>query len=487
MKRYFSILILMGLVVSAATGVNWYSTKTINQSSKLDISMQRAYGKEKVLPVAVIGSGPAGLSAALYTARASIYTVIFEGGQPGGQLTTTTYVENWPGTKKMLGSALIDNLRAQAKEAGAVISNDTIECVDFSTWPFKLQTGEGQIVYALSVVIATGAEPKKLDVPGESKYWGRGVTTCAVCDAPFFKEKDVVVIGGGDSAVEEATLLASYAKKVTMLVRGDKLRASVAMQNRLKDQEKIQILYNTKITEIKGDNESVTAVELKNIKDDRVYNMPIDGVFLAIGHSPNSGIFKKYLDLDSQGYIELNNGHVHSQSTSVPGIYAAGDVADHTYRQAGVASGDGIKAGMDAIEFLNSQGYNDQIKKNLADNFYDPELEGEQLELEHIATLEDFDKLSREKLPLVIDVGAEWCSSCKALAPIVKHVASKYQGKVNFAYIDLSDDPKDLVAKFNIQAVPSILVFKKGKLVSKYERKVFNKQEFQTLVGQLAS
>lgn len=483
MKRFFTLVSLVIILCGCVTGVNWYNTRTISPVN-LDIAMQQALDKENIIPVAVLGSGPAGLSAALYTSRAAIYTVVFQGRLPGGQLTTTTYVENWPGTKKMLGSALIDNARKQAKDAGAVMVNDSIECVDFSTWPFKMQTEEGQVVYALSVIIATGATPRKLGVIGEDKYWGRGVTTCAVCDAPFFKNKDVVIVGGGDSAVEEATLLASYARNVTMLVRGDALRASPAMKNRLKDQEKIRILYNTEITEIKGDEETVTGIELRNSKDNRVYTMPIDGVFLAIGHIPNTEIFQKYLSTNQQGYIDLPKKN---QSTNIPGVFAAGDVSDFTYRQAGVASGDGIKAGMDAIDFLESHGYNEKIATQLDDNLYDPDFDSDKVKLNNLISNEDFNKYANKKEPLLIEVGADWCASCKAMLPVIQAVASKFEGKVNFAYIDLDDDPKDLVKRFNLKAVPSILIFKNGKLVSRHERKLFSKRELRTLVEQIVS
>jgi thioredoxin reductase (NADPH) len=479
LSTIFAVIMLVGVI----SAVNWYSQKNII-GNQLDISIGKILDKERIVPVVIIGSGPAGLSAALYTARGGKYTVVFEGKQPGGQLTTTTYVENWPGTKKMLGTALIDDLRKQAQEAGAVMVRDLVECVDFSTWPFKIQTEEGHVINALAVDICTGAESRKLGAIGEEKYWGRGVTTCAVCDAPFYKNKDVVVVGGGDSAVEEATLLTNYAKSVTMLVRGDKLRASASMQNRLKDHEKIRILYNTKITEIKGDDQTVTSVELQNTKDNRSYTIPIDGVFLAIGHIPNTKLFKNFIATDSEGYIELANKRQskRSQATSVPGVFAAGDVCDFTYRQAGVAAGDGIKAGMDALEFLDEHGYNEHVAKQIADNLYDPELEGDLAELNKLVTLKDFQALAEEKKPLIIEVGAEWCSTCKALLPIMQSIAAKFEAKANFAYIDLDDDPKELVDLLKLKVVPTILVIKNGTVVSRYESKVFSKTELYTLV-----
>ncbi len=329
---------------------------------------------KNLIPIAVIGSGPAGLSAALYGARAAVRTMVFEGRNPGGQLTETAYVENLPGAPRLLGSELIEAMRKQAESFGAVCVSDTIVEVDFSQWPFLLKTESGNEVYALTVIIATGAKPCFLsdshDTPGEKTYWGQGgVSTCAVCDAPFYKDQKVVVVGGGDSAVEEATYLTSYADSVTMLVRGPALRAAPTMQDRLKGSQKITVLYNTAVEEIVGNGTSVTGVRIVNTRENTHADLSVDGVFLAIGHYPNSDIFKKWIATDKEGYIVAGP---HDQQTSLPGIFTAGDVSDKVYKQAGVAAGNGIKAALDAYAFLQAQGYSEAFVKEIESNYYNP-------------------------------------------------------------------------------------------------------------------
>ena len=338
----------------------------------LQINRENLKDKKNIVPVVILGSGTAGLSAALYTARASLYTLVFQGAKPGGKLTTTRYVENWPGTKKMLGTELIDQVRAQAQTFGALMVNGSVKAVDLSSWPFVLTTDEDVKLHALTVIIATGAQPRRLEVPGDQEYFAHGVSACAVCDAPYFKGKDVVVVGGGDSAVEQATLLVSYAKTVTMLVRGDKMRAAPVMQKRLASMPKITVLYNTEITKIVGRDKptkEVTAVELINNKSKQTVRKSISGVFLAIGHDPATQLFKNNITLDKEGYIELAT---RSQETSVPGVYAAGDVANKVYRLAGVAAGDGIKAALDGIKFLQELGFTENFAQKIERSYYIP-------------------------------------------------------------------------------------------------------------------
>lgn len=456
------------------------------RESTASFEIKTALDQKNLVPVAIIGSGPAGLSAALYTARAALYTVIFQGKNPGGQLMATTYVENWPGTPKLLGSQLIEINRKQAEKFGAVIANDTIESVDFSSWPYTLKTEDGHEIKAMTVIIATGANPRLLSetkaVPGEKEYYGSGVTTCAVCDAPFYKGKKVVVVGGGDSAVEEAMLLSSYASEVTILVRGPAMRAAPAMKERLKAVDKIKIIYNTQITKIVGDGKAVTSVELVNSKDNTTSTMPIDGVFLAIGHKPNTEIFKKYLKTDEQGYLEVMD---RSQRTSRAGVFAAGDVTDKVYRQAGVAAGDGIKAALDAYAFLQHHGYNDTIAHQLEKNFYDPYQEIPAVKLAKLITTKDFDKLAKLAEPLIVDVGADYCPTCKVLLPVVEAVAAQLHGKAHFRQIDLGDNPAELVRRFDLKAIPALLIFKKGELIARYDQQLFTKRELYTLINQI--
>ncbi|MBA3751786.1 thioredoxin-disulfide reductase [Candidatus Dependentiae bacterium] len=448
---------------------------------------KKALQSKNIVPLVVIGSGPAGLSAALYGARSSLYTLVFEGRTPGGQLTETTYVENWPGTPKLLGAELINITRKQAERFGAIVIADSIANVDFSQWPFLLKTEEGHELHALSVVIATGAKPRLLNdtrkTPGEKEYWAHGVTTCAVCDAPFYKGKKVVVVGGGDSAVEEATYLTAYAESVIMLVRGPALRAAPAMQARLKEFPKIKVLYNTYIEEIVGDKTlSVTAVKIHNVQEKKSQVLPVAGVFLAIGHHPNSDIFKKWVTTDKEGYITLTSRNQH---TNVPGVFAAGDVSDKVYKQAGVASGDGIKAALDAYEFLQAHGYNESFVKQIEKNYFDPHPEADTYKLRKILSVKDFEKLAQEHPLLIVEVGAEHCASCKTLVKTMQSVASQLGEKASFATISLDDSSQELIKRFNLKSVPSLLIFKKEKLSSRYDQQLFSKRELYTMINQL--
>jgi thioredoxin reductase (NADPH) len=289
--------------------------------------------------------------------------MVVEGPKPGGLLMNTTDVHNWPGKKSILGPDIIKELREQTEGVGAQIISDIVEKVNFDRWPYEIQLMDGGTIGALSVVIATGSSPRKLGVPGEEEYWGRGVTTCAVCDAHFYKGLDVVVIGGGDSAVEEALQLTNHAKSITILVRKGNMRAAASMQSRLKEHASIKIMYDVDIESIVGDGNHVTAVKLKDTKTGTVSEMLTSGVFLAIGHTPNSQLFTPFVTVDQSGYI-VTVGK--TQRTSKPGISAAGEVEDHRYRQAGASFGDGSKAGLDVLDFLRRVGFNPAIAQQLA-------------------------------------------------------------------------------------------------------------------------
>ena len=284
---------------------------------------------------------------------------------------------------------------------------ETIAQVDFSTWPFKLITEDNVIIHAASVIIATGATPKKLNVLGEQEYWGKGVTTCAICDAPFFKDSTVVVVGGGDSAAEEALQLAPFVKHATILVRGNQMRASAAMQEHLKGHTNISIRYNSKITAINGDKKFVKSIDI--VENGKQLTEPIDGVFLAIGHEPNTSLFKDFVNLDANNYITLKDN---TQITSIPAVFAAGDVADHRYRQAGVASGDGIEAALDASEFLRTLGLNDNFAQKHQNIFYQPSsLHNKKLE-KIDSDAEYTQQVLESQIPVVLDFYTDYCPSC---------------------------------------------------------------------------
>ena len=297
----------------------------------------------------IIGGGPAGYTAAVYAARAELSPVVYEGVQPGGQLTTTTDIENYPGFENgVSGSALMETMRAQAVRLGADVRTGAVTSADLSSRPFRITIDGTSEIMAQTLIIATGATAKYLGLPSETKLKGMGVSACATCDGFFYRKKTVAVVGGGDTACEEATYLAGLCKKVYMIVRRDVLRASKAMQERVAATQNIEILWNCNTQEVLGDPSGVTGVRLvKN--DGEIFDIAVDGFFLAIGHHPNSEIFSKWVDVDKEGYI-VTDGK--TSKTNVDGVFAAGDVQAPIYRQAITAAASGCRAAMDAEKFL---------------------------------------------------------------------------------------------------------------------------------------
>ena len=300
----------------------------------------------------IIGSGPAGYTAAIYAGRANLSPVVIEGIQPGGQLTTTTDIENFPGYPQGIsGSDMMEDLRNQALRFGTDIRRGIITSVDFSNAPYKLTIDGEKDIEADTVIIATGASAKYLGLEDENKFKGLGVSACATCDGFFYRRKVVAVVGGGDTACEEAAYLSNLASKVYMIVRKDYLRASVIMQERVKNNPKIEILFNTQTEGLFGEEglEGAHLVKFKGEENEEKFDVAIDGFFLAIGHKPNTDVFKPYLELNNEGYI-ITKGI--TSETNIPGVFAAGDVADTRYRQAIVAAGSGCKAAMDAEKYI---------------------------------------------------------------------------------------------------------------------------------------
>ena len=308
--------------------------------------------------VAIIGSGPASMTASIYTTRGAASTIVFAGDVWGGQLMLTTTVDNFPGFPEgVQGPDLMQLMRKQSERFGSEFIDRNVDEVDFKADPKRI-VAAAKDYYAKTVIIATGADTKWLGVPGEDKLRGRGVSSCAPCDAPFFKDKIVAVVGGGDAAMEEALVLTKYAKEVVIIHRRDEFRASAAMQEEVfkkEKEEKIKIVWNSEITEFIGDLK-LEKVRLKNIKTGKPSEMFLDGVFVAIGHIPATGIFKSKVDLDEKGYVKPVSKPSYTSSTNIDGVFVAGDVHDYTYRQAITAAGFGCMAGMDALKYLDKSG-----------------------------------------------------------------------------------------------------------------------------------
>lgn len=307
--------------------------------------------KEKeALKVLIIGSGPAGYTAAIYAARAGLAPVLLTGGEPGGQLTTTNDVENFPGYPEGInGPQMMVDLQKQAERFGTAIHYKLVTAVDFSTYPFSITVDEKDTLYAESVIVATGASAKYLGIPSEKKFANKGVSACAICDGYFYRGKEVAVVGAGDSAAEESTYLSKLCTKVHLIVRRDEMRASKIMQQRVLSTPNIEVHWNTETEEVLGDEQGVRGVRIVNNKTGEKKELSIEGFFLAIGHKPNTDIFKGQLDMDESGYIKVKPGTTH---TNVDGVFAVGDAADKVYRQAVTAAGTGCMGALDAEKFL---------------------------------------------------------------------------------------------------------------------------------------
>ncbi len=443
------------------------------------LSLDRLSGLSNVVSVAIIGSGPAGLSAGLYAARLGYDTVIFQGPKPGGQLTETGLVENWPGVPRALGPDIMSNLRSYVAQLGAQLVSESITRVDFSQWPFALVTEDGLEIRALTVIIATGSAPRVLAVEGERQYWGKGITTCALCDAPYYKNKAVVVIGGGDTACEEALQLASYASSITMLVRRGALRASAVMQARIRAVKKITVQLNCQVQKMLGDGSWVSGVAVRDALKGDVRVVPASGVFLAIGHEPRTKLFAKQLVTDRQGYVVLSG---RGQETSIAGIFAAGDVTDPIYRQAGVASGDGIKAAIEASRFLVDLGWSQDRASAWGVTLYRPgAVPAQRHGLPELTSKKEYLRVTKKAdKPVIIDCYAKHCPSCMHMLPIYEAIAAEMSDSASFYKLNTALVP-ELEAFLGIEHIPCFLVVHGGTITARYHA-IMNKAEMREMV-----
>jgi thioredoxin reductase (NADPH) len=428
--------------------------------------------------VVIIGSGPAGYTAAIYAARANLKPFMFEGfqagGLPGGQLMTTTEVENFPGFPEgITGPMLMTRMKEQAVRWGAELVTEDVEFVDFSQRPFVIRSSDRE-VYAHSVVIATGATAKRLGLPSEQQFWSRGISACAICDGatPIFRSAELAVVGGGDSAAEEAVYLTKYGSHVHLLVRGDKMRASKAMQDRVLQNDKITVHWNTEIVDVFGEADHMKGVKLKDRGTGKEVDLPVKGLFYAIGHTPNTDLFKGQLNLDEVGYIATKEGSV---ETNVAGIYAAGDVQDHEYRQAITAAGTGCMAALLAERYLSSNGLLQEFHQIKEAETRPAEVPTKKTEDEQST---EFDpsatrhagsyalrKLYHESdRPLLVLYSSPQCGPCHTLKPMLSKVIDEYDGRIHYINIDIEQD-SDIAEAAGVTGTPTIQIFKQKEKV----------------------
>lgn len=439
----------------------------------------------------IIGSGPAGYTAAIYAGRANLKPLVFEGfqagGLPGGQLMTTTEVENFPGFPQgITGPQLMTQMKAQAERWGAELVTEDVLSVDFSTRPFKIRA-ETREVEAHSVVIATGATAKRLGLPSEHEFWSRGISACAICDGatPIFRGVPLVVIGGGDTAAEEAIYLTKYGDHVNLLVRSDVMRASKAMQDRVLSNPRITVHWNSEAIDVVGDEKHMTGVKIRNRQTGEESIIEAKGLFYAIGHTPNTALFKGQIELDEVGYIKTHG----SVETNLEGVYAAGDVQDHEFRQAITAAGTGCMAAMLAERWLSANGLVQEFERIEADvpneeNTAHPASEQlVEFSLEHTRHVGGLAlrKLYHESDRLIlVKYASPSCGPCHTLKPILNKVVDEFNGKIHYVEIDIEEDP-EIAEAAGVMGTPTIHLFKNKDKVAEVKG-VKQKSQYRELI-----
>ncbi|MFC1841914.1 FAD-dependent oxidoreductase [Candidatus Dependentiae bacterium] len=430
-------------------------------------NLNNALGKENLVYNLIIGSGPAGLNAAIYCARSGFRPLIVTGESLGGNLIMTTEIENVPGIDMITGPELADRIIKQAEKFGSEFLYDSVQKIDFSSWPYRVTTENGEMLHAMTVVVATGKSPRKLGVPGEDEYYGRGVSHCAICDGRFYKGKDVIVVGGGDSAVEEAIQLLNFGvRKVTVLVRKNKMRAIRCLQDRLKSEDDIDVVYNTSIKEIIGDGEDITKVKVVDNVSGKEYFIPASAIFLAIGSDPNTWFLKGQVDMNERNELIMKG---RTQQTSVKALYAAGSIEQGAIDQIIIAEGKGRQAGIEAVKFLTEElGLDRKMMEKLKGNmFRAKDKKATPVKLGEIKTVAQFNKdVLQSKIPVLIDFYTEECLACKKLMPAVSEIAGEHAANLKVFKMDAGDTKfADILRTHKVVKVPRILLFKGGKVV----------------------
>jgi thioredoxin reductase (NADPH) len=449
--------------------------------------------QQTVENLVIIGSGPAGYTAAIYAGRANLKPVVFEGyqmgGIPGGQLMTTTEVENFPGFPEgITGPELMDRMKAQAVRWGAELYTEDVIAVDLSQRPFTVRSDDREIK-THTIVIATGATAKRLHLPSEEKYWNLGISACAICDGatPIFKNVELAVVGGGDTAAEEGVYLTKYGSRVHMLVRSSSMRASKAMQDRVLNNPKITVHWNTEPVDVYG-NGKLEGIKVRNTETGEESNLSVSGLFYAIGHTPNTGLFQGQLELDKIGYITPKHDSV---ETSVEGVYAVGDVQDHEFRQAITAAGSGCMGAMLAERWLSANGLTQEFHQT--EELEQPAAASSTQKVRQ--TSENFDiketrheggyalrKLFHDSDRLiVVKYSAPTCGPCHSLKPILSKVVDEFDGKIHYVEIDIEEDP-EIAENAGVTGTPTIQYFKNKALVTELKG-VKPKSQYRELIA----
>ena len=486
MTRYLLSLLMLCTVTSCFNG-----SKSSNQGS---FNVADVAFDQETHAVVVLGGGVAGLTAATYLAQAEIPTMVLEGKKPGGALAQSDSVRNWPGVLQSPGVDIVRAMKQQVQKNGVTIAAATVLKADFDIWPYRLEvkdnaTGKVKTIKTLACVIATGTEPNYLKIPGEKQFWGKGVTNCAVCDGPLYKDKVVGVVGGGDAAVAEVLYLARIAKEVHMFVRRDVFRAKDKKAlERMKKLSNLFVHHNTHVLEVVGSRGKVAGAKLNRNPISGKSNdiLALDGLFLAIGSRPNSAMFTEQLLRDKQGYVTV----VHDQQTTVPGVFAAGDVCDPVYKQAVTSAGDGCRAALQAQEFLTGIGFDAATYWACFDSspkvpvYEDVQVQKAQKQIavsgstgmtevtskSHLAQL-----IAKHPKGLVIDVAAPLCISCQAMEPVMNNLSAQFGSRIGFVHADISHnnvdagDIEQLVGGAGITTMPTFIFVKDGKEVHRFE------------------
>lgn len=428
---------------------------------------------ETIHEVIVIGSGPAGYTAALYAARAQLTPLVFEGTSFGGALMTTTEVENYPGFRNgITGPELMDDMREQALRFGAELRTEDVESVSLRGPIKSVVTAEGQTYQARAVILAMGTSVRYLQIPGEQELLGRGVSACATCDGSFFRGQDIAVIGGGDSAMEEALFLTRFARSVTLVHRRDEFRASKIMLGRARNNDKIKFITNHTVVAVNGYT-TVTGLRLRNTTTGEETTLVVTGVFVAIGHEPRSSLVSDVVDIDPDGYVLVKG---RTTSTSMDGVFAAGDLVDRTYRQAITAAGSGCAAAIDAERWLAEHAgskANETIEEtgdvdstdttDWSTAMTDAKNAGVTIEVTDASFFADV--LSSNK-PVLVDFWATWCGPCKMVAPVLEEIASEQRNQLTVAKLDVDTNP-EMAREFQVVSIPTMILFQGGQPVKR--------------------